>query len=162
MESVPPMTPEAAQASLQELTSARERIASRITSPWWYRVGAALCVASGFVGTSLLIGNSGPGVPDGDSYPAGYVLVALGCCIGLPVLLWALHRSTGVSIDRYSQGMARHEIVMFSLIAVGFLLQGWLRVPFALAAVGVVAFVVMYDNERRIDISLRERVRAGR
>jgi hypothetical protein len=59
MESVPPMTPEAAQASLQELTSAREHIANRITSRWWYRVGAALCMASGFAGMSLLTGNSG-------------------------------------------------------------------------------------------------------
>jgi hypothetical protein len=73
--------------------------------------------------------------------------------------MWALHRSTGVSIDRYNEGVARYELVMFALIAVGFLLQGWLRVPFALAAVGVVAFVVQYDIERRIDTSLRERVR---
>ena len=157
MESVPPMTPEAAQASLQELTSARERIANRITLPWWYRVGAALCMASGFVGMSLLTGNSGPGGP---GYPGGIELT-LGCCIGFPVLLWALHRSTGVSIDRYDEGVARHELVIFSLMAVGFLLQGWLRVPFALAAVGVVVLVVQYDIERRIDTSLRERVRAS-
>jgi hypothetical protein len=157
MESVPPMTPEAAQASLQELTTARERIASRITSPWWYRVGAALCMASGFVGMSLLIGNSGPGGP-GNS--AGTVLI-VGCCIGFPILLWTLHRSTGVSIARYSEGVARHELVIFSLMAVGFLLQGWLRVPFALAAVGVGVLVVQYDIERRIDTSLRERVRTS-
>jgi hypothetical protein len=157
MESVPPMTPEAAQASLQELTSARERIANRITSPWWYRVGAALCMASGLVGMSLLTGNSGPGGP---GYPGGFELMLV-CCIGFPVLMWALHRSTGVSIDRYDEGVARYELVMFALIAVGFLLQGWLRVPFALAAVGIVASVVQYDIERRIDTSLRERVRVG-
>jgi hypothetical protein len=66
-----------------------------------------------------------------------------------------------VSIDRYDEGVARHELVIFSLMAVGFLLQGWLRVPFALAAVGVVVLVVQYDIERRIDTSLRERVRAS-
>ena len=71
MASVPPMTPESARSSLQELTSAREHIANRITSPWWYRVGTGLCMAFGFVGMSLIMGNSGPGIPDGDSYPAG-------------------------------------------------------------------------------------------
>jgi hypothetical protein len=34
-----------------------------------------------------------------------------------------------------------------------------LRVPFTLAAVGAVVLVVQYDIERRIDTSLRERVR---
>lgn len=163
MESVPPMTPEAAQASLQALTSARERIANRITSPWWYRVGTGLCMASGFVGMSLIMGNSGPGIPDGDSYPAGNLLIALGCCLVPCVLIWALRRSTGVSIDRYGPGTpGRYDAITFLLLAVAFVLQGWLGVPFAVAAAGVGAFVLAYAKERHIDALLRERVRKGK
>lgn len=51
--------------------------------------------------------------------------------------------------------------MVFSLLAVAFVLQAFLDVFFALTAAGAVAFVVTLVRERRIDDSLRERVRAG-
>ena len=88
-------------------------------------------------------------------------LIVLGACVAPIVLLWALNRSTGISIDRYSQGMAGWYIVTFSLLVVAFVLQAFLHVPFALVAAGLVAYVVTYDRECRLDALLRDRVRAS-
>lgn len=158
MESSSYTTPDSARAALRELTTVRGRIADRITSPWWYRVGVSLSTTCLFLGMGLVLGRPDPG---SGAEAASSLLIASGACVAPIALLWALKRSTGVSIDRYSQGMAGWCIVMFSLLAVAFVLQQFVGVPFALAAAGVVAFVVTYDRERRIDAPLRERVRAG-
>lgn len=151
-------TPDAARATLLEIATAQERIADRVTSPWWYRLGAALSTACLFVGMGLVVGELDP---SGRAEAASSLLTALGACVAPVALLWALKRSTGVSIDRYSGAMAGWYIAMFTLLAVGFVLQQVLDVTYALAGAGAVAFVVTLVNERRIDASLRERVRAG-
>lgn len=150
------MTPDSARTALQDLGAARERIAVRISSPWWYRVGIALCTACMFVGMGLLVGRPAPG---SGVEAASMSLIVLGACVAPIVLLWALNRSTGISIDRYSQGMAGWYIVTFSLLVVAFVLQAFLHVTFALVAAGLVAYVVTYDRECRLDALLRERVR---
>ncbi|WP_194861369.1 hypothetical protein [Dietzia sp. SYD-A1] len=142
---------------LQNLGVARERIAVRITAPWWYRVGAALSTACLYVGMGLLVGRP---APDSGVEAVASSLIVLGACVAPVVLLWVLHRSTGVVIDRYAHGMAGWCVVMVSLLVVAFVFQAFLHVPFALAAAGVIAFVVTYDRECRLDSLLRQRVRA--
>ena len=151
-------TPDAARATLQALTSARERIADRVTAPWWYRSGAALRTACLFLGMGLVVGRPDPGSA---AETGSSLLIVLGACIAPVALLWGLKRSSGVSIDRYAQRMAAWYAAVFSLLAVAFVLQQVLGVPHALAMAGVAAFVVTLVNERRIDAAVRERVRAG-
>jgi len=159
MESGLPTTPDAARAALQDTTSARERIADRATAPWWYHLGAALSTASLFIGAGLVVGRSDPSDAVETS---STLLVAVGACLAPLALLGALKRSTGVSIDRYSHGLAAWYVVVFTLFAGAFVLQQFWDVPHALAVAGVVALLATLVNERHLDASLRERVRAGR
>ena len=159
MESEAFATPDSARAALEDLSSAREHIAERITAPWWYRMGAALSTACLFVGMGLIVGRPDTG---SGTEAISATLIALGACVGPIALLGALKRATGVSIDRYAQGMAGWYIVVFSLLAIAFILPAFLGVSFALTVAGVVAFVVTYDRERRIDALLRDRVRENR
>lgn len=151
------MTPESARATLRDLSAAREHVAERVGSPWWYRLGAALSTACLFLGVGLVVGRPESG---NGAETASASLVAVGACVAPIVLMWALSRSTGVSIDRYAQGMVGWYVVVFSMFVVAFVLQAFLDVPFALAGAGAAAFVITYDRERRIDALLRKRVRA--
>ncbi len=149
-------TPDDARAALQETTDARQRLAERIISPSWYRLGAASCTASMFVGMGLLVGRPEAG---GSTESASTLLILFGAILGPMALLWALRRSTGVSIERYGEGLGAWYVVVFGLLLLGFSLQAFVGVPFALPAAGVVAFVATVVTERRIDDLLRRRVR---
>ncbi|GAB2861646.1 hypothetical protein [Nocardioides pacificus] len=81
-----------ARGALRDLDDVRARFGHRLTTPWWYKVVAALIVAALFAGTgmpydSLLLGSS----------VIGAFLVVFAAVAG-PVLLRALlKRSTGAS-----------------------------------------------------------------
>jgi hypothetical protein len=111
-----------------------------------------------FVGMGVLVGRPTPG---GGAETAAVVLIALGACVGPIALLWALNRSTGVSIDRYSRGTARWSTALFTLLAGAFVLQEFVGVPHAVMISSIGAFVLTLVNENRIDTALRERVRTG-
>jgi len=159
MESDAGSSPEAARATLGELDTMRERIAHRVAAPWWYRTGMAVSTACLFLGMGVLVGRPEPG---SGAEAASTLIIVLGACVAPIALLWALKRSTGVSIDRYTRGMTGWYVCMFVLLGAAFVLQAFLNAPFALAGAGVVAFVVTLVNEHRLDASLRARVRAGR
>lgn len=159
MENKASVTPDDALASLQKLTSAQQRIADRVASPWWYGLGAALCTASLFVGTGLVVGDPDP---SRSAETGSSLLVVLGAVVAPLALLSGLKRSTGVSVDRYSQGLGAWYVIVFTLFAVAFVLQQFAGVAFALPAAGVGAFVATLLTERRIDALLVDRVRAGR
>lgn len=159
MESRDSVTPDEARAALQELTGAQERIAAQVVAPWWYRLGAALCTASLFVGMGLVVGQTNP---SDAAETASSLLIVLGAVVAPIALLAGLKRSTGVSVDRYSQGMGVWYVIVFGLLAIAFVLQQFAGVPFALAAGGVGAFIATVFNERRIDALLGGRVRTGR
>ncbi|WP_243885026.1 hypothetical protein [Cellulomonas fengjieae] len=158
MESSPRATPDAARTALQGVDDARRRLATQISTPWWYRVGSASCTASMFVGTGLLVGRPEAG---GATESTAMMLVVFGAILAPMVLLWALKRSTGVSVERYAQGLGAWYVVVFSLFALGFALQAFAGVPWALLAAGAVGFVATLLSERRIDGLLRRRVRAA-
>ncbi|GAA1436904.1 hypothetical protein GCM10009616_37770 [Microlunatus lacustris] len=158
MESRDRATPDDARVALQETTNAGQRLAERMTSPWWYRLGAASCTASMFVGTGLLVGRPEAG---GSTESASTLLIVFGAILGPLALLWALRRSTGVSIERYGEGLGAWYVVVFGLLVLGFALQAFAGVPFALSAAGVAAFVATVVTERRIDDLLRRRVRSS-
>ncbi|QCB94795.1 hypothetical protein [Cellulomonas shaoxiangyii] len=158
MESSPNATPADAQAALRRLDDARERLAERITSPWWYRLGAAACTASMFVGAGLIVGRPASG---SSAESASMMLIVLGAIVAPMVLLWALRRSTGMSVERYAEGMGTWYAVVFGLFAVGFVLQAFAGVPWAMTVAGVGAAVATVVRERSLDGLLRRRVRAG-
>ncbi|MCC2334953.1 hypothetical protein [Cellulomonas wangsupingiae] len=158
MESSGSPTPDDALALLRDVDTARESLAGRVGSPWWYRLGAALSTASMFVGMGLVVGRPAAG---SDAESASTLLVVLGACVAPAVLMYCLHRATGVAVDRYVHGMLPWYLQVFGLLALGFVLQAFLDVPLALVAAGAVAFVVTYDRERRIDARLRAQVVAG-
>lgn len=158
MESDPKATPDDALAALHELTDTRRRLAERITSPWWYRVGAGACTAALFIGAGLLVGRPEAG---SSAESASTLLIALGAILAPMVLLAALKRSTGISIERYGEGMGTWCATVFGLFALGFALQAFAGVPLALPIAGVGAFVATVLRERRIDDLLRQRVRDG-
>lgn len=158
MESNPRATPDDALVTLQELTDMRGRLAERITSPWWYRLGAAACTVSLFIGTGLLVGRPEVG---SSAESTSMLLVVFGAILGPMALLAALKRSTGMSIERYAEGLGTWYAIVFGLFALGFVLQAFAGVPFALSVAGVGAFVATVLTERRIDDLLRRRVRDG-
>ncbi|WP_432507203.1 hypothetical protein [Kineococcus arenarius] len=159
MESDPGATPDDARAALQELAGTRRRLAERITSPWWYRLGAAACTASLFLGTGLLVGRPDAG---SSTESASTLLIVFGAILAPMALLAALKRSTGVSIERYGEGLGTWYAVVFGLFTLGFVLQAFAGVPFALPVAGIGAFVATVLTEQRIDDLLRRRVREGR
>jgi hypothetical protein len=158
MDSVPRATPDDALAVLRGLDDARGRLAERITSPWWYRLGAASCTASLFAGVGLMAGRSGTG---GASESASMLLIMLGAVVVPAVLLWALKRSTGVSVARYAEGLGAWYAVVVPLFALGFALQVLAGVPSALFVAGAGGFVATLVRERQIDALLRRRVRSA-
>jgi hypothetical protein len=158
MESRNVPTPGEARSAIQELTEARQRIAERVASPWWYRWGAAASTASLFVGTGLVVG---PADPSGDLDTVSTLLTVTGAVVAPAVLLTALKRSTGVSVDRYARGLGAWYAVVFGLFAVAFGLQHLGIAPLALPVAGVGAFLATLVTERRIDSLLAERVGAG-
>jgi hypothetical protein len=158
MESRRETSPADALAALDDVRDARRRLAERVASPWWYRLGAGACTASLFVGVGLVTGRGA----DPDLEPFGTTMIVLGAIIGPGMLLWALRRATGVSIERYASGMGAWYAVVFGLFTVASVLQIIAGVAGALATAGVVAFVVTVDRERRIDALLRRRVQTGR
>lgn len=159
MERDPRATPDDALVSLQELTDVRRRLAERITSPWWYRLGAAVCTASLFIGMGLLVGRPEAG---SSAESAAILLIVFGAILVPMALLAALKRSTGISIERYGEGLGTWYAIVFGLLVLGFVLQAFAGVPFALPVAGVGAFVATLLTERRIDDLLRRRVRDGR
>lgn len=159
MESRDAVTPDEARAALQDVTGAQERIAAQVASPWWYRVGAALCAASLFVSMGLVVGQTEPG---DTAETASSLLIVLGAIVAPVALLAGLKRATGVSVDRYSHGMGVWYVIVFVLLAIAFVLQQFAGVPFALTVAGIGAFIATILNERRIDALLGDRVRAAR
>lgn len=158
MENKDSVTPDDALATLQGLNSARQRIADRLTSPWWYRLGAALCTASLFVGTGLVVGVADP---SRSTETWSSLLVVLGAVVAPFALLSGLKRSTGVSVDRYAQGLGAWYAVVFTLFAVAFALQQFAGVAHALTVAGAGAFLATLLTERHIDALLVDRVRAA-
>ncbi|WP_220457980.1 MULTISPECIES: hypothetical protein [unclassified Actinotalea] len=158
METRESATPDDARAALRQLDDARALLAERIASPWWYRLGAASCTTSMFVGMGLLVGR-----PEarGTTESVATLLITLGAVVAPVVLLWALKRATGVSVERYAEGLGAWYVVVFGLLALAFALQAFAGVPAALHVAGAVAFVATVVTERRIDERLRRRVRAG-
>lgn len=158
MESSPRATPDAARTALHEVDDARRRLARQIATPWWYRVGSASCTASMFVGTGLLVGRPEAGSA---AESTALMLVVFGAILAPMVLLWALRRSTGMSVERYAEGMGTWYAVVFGLFAVGFVLQAFAGVPWAMTVAGVGGAVATVVRERSLDGLLRRRVRAG-
>lgn len=155
----PPRCP--ADQTLQELTDVRRRLAERITSPRWYRLGAAACIASMFIGMGVLVGRPEAG---SSAESAAILLIEFGAILGPMALLAALKRSTGISIERYGEALGTWYAVVFGLLVLGFVLQAFAGAPFALPVAGVGAFVATVFTvftERRIDDLLRRRVRDG-
>lgn len=148
-------TPADARAALQELSDTRRQLAERVTSPGWYRLGAAACTASLFLGVGLLVGRRDVG---SSAESASTLLVVFGAVLAPMALLAALKRSTGVSVERYGKGLGTWYVVVFGLFALGFVLQAFLDVPLALPVAGIGAFVATVLTERRIDELLRRRI----
>jgi hypothetical protein len=152
-------SPDDAQAALRQVDRTQQRLATRLAAPWWYRLGAALCTLSLFVGMGLITGR-----PDADDSAgsAASLIVVVGAVVGPSALLVALRRWSGVSLDRYAEGMGPWYAVVFGLLGVAFVLQAFAGVPFALLGAGALAFVATFVNERRLDDVVRRRVMAGR
>ncbi|MFD4141788.1 hypothetical protein [Streptomyces sp. NPDC058572] len=141
-----------AHAALSAVDESRARVARRVTGPWWYHGGLGLAVALVFASMSLRVANWAVGA---------FVLVVLG-------LGWALKRSTGVAIDRYTgtPGASRlfgiYLLAFVGLAAVGMYLEWGADVRWAIAGAGVLIGALTTGLGYRIDAAARRDLRAGR
>ena len=142
-----------ANQSLRRVNQSRAKLAQRVTTPWWYKFGAALAVFTVFLAIGLV--TSGPGT--GTNEFAGNLAIILGAAIAPAVLLVALKRTTGVATDRYAKDSEWWYAVVFGLLIVAFVLQSYIGVPFALILAGLLAFVATLIRERYIDTVQRRR-----
>lgn len=142
--------PAAARSALNDVASARGRVADRVGSPWWYRVALGLSMALTFV--ALGVG--------GDVALLGAVIGGAGVP---PVLTWAANRSTGVSLDRYRAGPAAVYLVgLFVLVGAGLWARYGLDVSWAMVVAGVGALLLTLVMEPRIDAAVRRDLRTTR
>lgn len=140
-----------ASDALRGAAQAREKLARRVNAPWWYKLGTALSTLAIFLGTGLF-----EGLPLlGRQETVGNTVIVLGAIIGPVVLVSALKNATGVSTDRYANGLGWWYAVVFGLLVVGFSLQAYAGVSWSLPAAGAVAFVATLVTERHIDTVLR-------
>lgn len=137
------------------MASARAQLAHRVQAPWWYRWGIAAAVLGMFLGMGLVVG--GPGSPDHSTL--GIALIAFSACIAPIGLLAVLKHSTGVSVDRYVEGLGWWWLLLFGLLAAAFVLQAVAEVPFALPLGGLLGFAVTVAMERHIDALLQRNLR---
>lgn len=141
--------PRAAQAALDDIASMRGRVARRITSPWWYRIGFGLTLAAVLVG----FGIGGTAL----TTAAGFGGIAV-----MSGLATRFTRVTGVSLDRYASrpgavfGIGVVVLVIAGLAVRSGVGQWWATLPFAAA---LVVFTVLM--EPRIDADVRRRLRGG-
>lgn len=85
-------------------------------------------------------------------------MIILGAVIGPVSLVSTLKNTTGVSIDRYANGLGWWYAVVFVLLVIGFVLHAYAGMSLALPVTGVVAFVATLLRERHIDRVLRRRI----
>lgn len=136
-----------AHESLRRVNQSRTKLAQRVTTPWWYKLGAALAVFAAFAGIGLV--TEGPGTGTYES--AGNLAVILGAVLIPALLLALLKRTTGVVTDRYTKDSRWWYAVIFGLFIVALILQSYAEVPFALIFAGVLAFLVTLFRERHVD-----------
>jgi hypothetical protein len=137
---------EGAREALQDLDDVRARFGDRLTTPWWYKTAAALVVATLFAGAGMPYA----GIPVG-SASTGAAVVVLAAVVG-PVLLRALlKRSTGASLDRYSNGWTLPSLALIGLLVICLSLQAFADLDLAPLVGGAVGFVLTYLYEQWTD-----------
>lgn len=137
-------------SELDSVHVARSRLADRLASPWWYKLIAALSTASLFVAISFTL--------DDIFFSTAMALFVFGAIVGPSLGLAALRRATGVSINRYGEGLGVWYLVVFGIMIVAFVLQYLLQVPYVYYVGAVVAFVATLWLEFHIDRLLRKRM----
>lgn len=143
-----------AHESLQHIHHSRDKLAQRMTTPWWYKLGAALAIFAGFAGIGLV--TEGPGTATYES--AGNLAVILGAIIIPALLLAVLKRTSGVVTDRYVKDARWWYALVFGLLIAALVLQSYAGVPYALIFAGVLAFVATLFRERHVDTLQRRRL----
>lgn len=154
MESDDAMRQREAKEAIEGVAQARQRLAQHMTTPWWYSLGTALSILAIFLGLGLLEGL--PGL--GSQGTAGNTMIILGAVIGPVALVSALKNATGISIDRYANGLGWWYASVFVLLAIGFGLHAFAGLSLALPVTGALAFTATLLRERHIDTLLRRRV----
>ncbi|MEU6717000.1 hypothetical protein ABZ897_36530 [Nonomuraea sp. NPDC046802] len=126
-------------------------MADGITSPWWYHVGLGLSLAFALASMSLRFASFG--VP--------------GAMLAFFLLTWALKRTTGLALDRYSAtaGARRvstvHVLTSLALVLPAAVLEWGFDVIGALAVAGVLVGVLTVIMGYRVDEAVRRDLRAG-
>ncbi|GAA5174104.1 hypothetical protein GCM10023321_77250 [Pseudonocardia eucalypti] len=143
--------PTAAKAALRDVHIARDRLADRIETPWWYRVALGLSMAFTFIA----IGSG--------SEPVALIGGIVGCAVIPSVLMWAASRSTGVSMDRYRSAPANlYALGLFALAGLGLWLRFGLGLTWAMIPAGLLALALTLVMEPRIDVAARGNLRSDR
>lgn len=154
MESKHPVDRNRANEAISHVATARAKLADRVGAPWWYRWGVATALLMMFIGMSFLVG--GPGSYSHETL--GITFIVLGGCV-IPVVLMGVAKNlTGVSIDRYAEGLSWWWVLLFALLALSFVLQAFVVVPLALTVGGLIAFVLTVVMESYIDRLLYRRL----
>lgn len=138
--------------AMRTVESARRRLAKRLTAPWWYKAGIALCVAAAFTGAGLQF----------QGYESlGTSLILVGAIIAPIALVSVSESRAGISADRYKKGLGWWwPVSMIALFIACALIQTRLEIPYAMfmgAAVGVVATLL---RENQYDSRIRSRANA--
>lgn len=140
--------PTAARAALSDVAAVQGRLADRAVSTWWYRVGLGLGVAVMFA----LFGF-------GDVLGFGWAAMVI-AVLSL-VMVRALRRTSGVSVDRYGavpttrRTNVVYQVGLFALLIPGAVLALGLDAPWAMVPFAVAVFGWVQVMERRIDADLR-------
>lgn len=135
-----------ARGALQDLADVRALFGHRLATPWWYKTVSALTVSVLFIGAGMPYDSINFG-----SFSTGASMVVLAVILGPVMLRELLKRSTGASLDRYSNGWTVPSMALIALLVGCVCLQTFGDVDLAPLAGAAVGFVFTYLYERRID-----------
>ncbi|HHW82972.1 MAG TPA: hypothetical protein GX743_04000 [Actinomycetales bacterium] len=135
-----------ARDALRNVESARTRLSSRLTTPWWYKGISALIVAVLFAGAGMPYESLGLGSP-----ALGASLLVLTLVLGPLLLRELLRRATGASLDRYRNGWTVPSFVLVGILVLSVSLQRFSDMEFAPLIGAVIGFLFTLANEWWID-----------
>ena len=135
-----------ARGALQDLESVRARFGHRLATPWWYKVVSALIVAALFTGAGMPYESIAFG-----SFSTGAFLAVLAAVAGPVFLRGLLKRSTGASLDRYSNGWAVPSMALVGLLVACLSLQAFADVDLAPLVGAAAGFLFTYLYEQWTD-----------
>lgn len=146
-----------AHTALADVGSARESVAARLVTPWWYHPALGLIIGAIVVTAAL------------DLHNAIRLPVALGGAVGIGLLVGAYQRLTGLWVDMRNLGRGSrawwlaYAVLVVVLVGTSLIptFSGTALPPWLAALMGAAAVIGTIVLGRRVDATMREEIRTG-